>query len=336
MSIRKNGTRYLADFMIQGVRYRRQWHTVEEATAWEAELKKRIRLGMPYTELLEGTGDTITLGELAEKTMIRYWEGTSNEQQQRSNMNLLFKHYGENFDVSRLDVAAVDTYMLAMEKLGLAKATMNRRISCLSKILTFGVDRGFLATRPKIEQHKLSNSRLRFLTVEEEYEIVDALEAVGRDDFARFFEWQLDTGMRPIEARHIMKGAIREDPEHGWLVDLRKTKNNYPRTIWLTDRAYKAYVALSDEEYPFARFSEGRIASAWKFVRGALNEIDKEFVFYLTRHTCASRLVQRNVPLQIVKEWMGHKNFEMTLRYAKLTPVNMLDARNALEQSPIH
>ena len=67
-----------------------------------------------------------------------------------------------------------------------------------------------------------------------------------------------------------------------------------------------------------------------------INETDKEFVFYLTRHTCASRLVQRNVPLHIVKEWLGHRNFEMTLRYAKLTPTNMLDAKNALEQSHIH
>jgi len=102
MSIRKNGTRYMADFMIQGVRYRRQWHTVEEATAWEAELKKRIRLGMPYTELLEGTGDSITLGELADKTMVRYWEGTANEAAQRSNISLLLKHYGEGPHVETL------------------------------------------------------------------------------------------------------------------------------------------------------------------------------------------------------------------------------------------
>jgi integrase len=51
----------------------------------------------------------------------------------------------------------------------------------------------------------------------------------------------------------------------------------------------------------------------------------------MTRHTCASRLVQRNVPLQIVKEYMGHKTFDMTLRYAKLAPKNMLDAKLALE-----
>ena len=73
----------MADFMVKGVRYRRQWPTYEEAASWEAELKKRIRLGIPYTELLEGTGDFITLGELADKTIIRYWEGTANESTMR-------------------------------------------------------------------------------------------------------------------------------------------------------------------------------------------------------------------------------------------------------------
>ena len=99
MSIRKsvkNDNKFMADFMVKGVRYRRQWPTYEEAAAWESELKKRIRLGIPYTELLEGTGDSITLWELAEKTNTRYWEGTTYETKQRSALNKLINHYGHN------------------------------------------------------------------------------------------------------------------------------------------------------------------------------------------------------------------------------------------------
>ena len=110
MSIRTNGKKsdgFMADFMVKGVRYRRQWHTYEEAQSWEAELKKRLRLGLPYTELLEGTGDFITLGELCDKTMIRYWEGTSNEKAQRSNIKLLLEHYGQGYDVSQLDLSLI-------------------------------------------------------------------------------------------------------------------------------------------------------------------------------------------------------------------------------------
>jgi len=34
--------------------------------------------------------------------------------------------------------------------------------------------------------------------------------------------------------------------------------------------------------------------------------------------------------LLAVKDWMGHKNMQMTLRYAKLSPTNTLEARDAL------
>ncbi len=44
-------------------------------------------------------------------------------------------------------------------------------------------------------------------------------------------------------------------------------------------------------------------------------------------HTCASRLVQRGVPLKVVQEWMGHKAINMTMRYAHLAPANLLALR---------
>lgn len=332
MSTRKNGSRFMADFMVDGYRYRRQFPTSVEAEAWEADLKKRLRLGLPYAELLEAKGDSLTLGELLDKTLVRYWEGTPNERTSITNIRQLEEHFGADFPINRLDTAAVDDLVGAMEKRNLAASTINSRLATLSKAFTFAIDRGYVTNRPKIERKRVSNQRLRFLTEGEEHDIIDQLLADGRDAFARFFEWSVDTGMRPIEARHVTQTAVREDPDLGYVVDLRKTKNAYPRTIPLTNRAHKAYVALSDEFMPFARFTENKIRSNWKFVRECLNETDPEFVFYLTRHTCASRLVQRNVPLQIVKEWMGHKTFEMTLRYAKLSPKNMLDAKSALEQ----
>ena len=141
--------------------------------------------------------------------------------------------------------------------------------------------------------------------------------------------------MRPIEARSLPQTAVRFDRGLGcYIVDLRRTKNGVPRTVPLTARAHKAWQALSveDEHFPLSRFTEGVIRSNWKYVRDALNETDPEFVFYLTRHTCASRLVQKDVQLYVVKEWLGHKTFEMTMRYAKLSPRNMLDAKTALEQ----
>lgn len=333
MSVRQNGNKFLADFMYQGQRYRKQFVTSEEATAWEAELKKRLRLKLPFQELLDAQNGKLTIDELLAKTYERYWDKTANQATQVVNMRLINDHFGPDCVVEDIDASALDDFIGSMEKRGLAPSTINGRLATLSKAFSFAQDRGYIASKPKIERKKVSNQRMRFFSEEEEYNIIEVLRADGRDEFAYFIEWSLDTGIRPIESRHVTQGSVREDPKLGPLVDLRKTKNAYPRTIPLTQRALNAFHYLSNEFMPFARFTETNIRKHWRFVREALNDKDPEFVFYLTRHTCASRLVQRGVPLYVVKEWMGHKTYEMTMRYAKLSPQNMLDARIALEQA---
>tara|TARA_R110001606_G_scaffold87839_3_gene197948 strand:- start:297 stop:1304 length:1008 start_codon:yes stop_codon:yes gene_type:complete len=334
MSVRQNGNKFMADFMSNGVRHRQQFATTEEATAWESEFKKRIRLGLPYQELIDAKDGKITIDEVLAKTFVRYWEDTANESTQLGNIRLINEFFGATQPVEKINTIALDEFINAMEKKGLAASTINGRLATVSKALTYAQDRGYINSRPKIERKKVSNQRLRFFTEEEEYEMLEALRADGRDDFAHFVEWSIDTGMRPIESRNVPQTSIREDDELGYLIDLRKTKNAYPRTIPLTKRAHSAFATLSSEEFmPFAQFTESNIRKNWRFVREVMNDIDPEFVFYLTRHTCASRLVQRNVPLHVVKEWMGHRTYEMTLRYAKLTPRNFLDAKVALEQA---
>jgi len=56
-----------------------------------------------------------------------------------------------------------------------------------------------------------------------------------------------------------------------------------------------------------------------------------QFVPHCLRHTCASRLVQREVNLKVVQQWMGQKSIQITLRYAHLTPSNLMDAVQILE-----
>ena len=41
--------------------------------------------------------------------------------------------------------------------------------------------------------------------------------------------------------------------------------------------------------------------------------------------------MQRGVGLEVVRDWLGHKSFATTLRYAPLTPKNLLDAVPVLE-----
>ena len=56
-----------------------------------------------------------------------------------------------------------------------------------------------------------------------------------------------------------------------------------------------------------------------------------EASFHTLRHTAASWMVQAGRPLAEVKEILGHKNINTTLRYAHLAPEHLRDSMAALD-----
>ena len=135
--------------------------------------------------------------------------------------------------------------------------------------------------------------------------------------------------MRPSESRSIHRSDVREMENIGWIVDLRKSKNGDQRSIPLTKKATYA-LNMTTNSYPWAHMTEDKIRVEWKKVRQAMN-FGSDWVFYLTRHTCATRLLSKGINIKVVQNWMGHKDINMTLRYAKLVPNDLAQARNALE-----
>lgn len=333
MSVRVNHNKFLADFMIDGKRIKRQFDTELDAQAFEIETRRQHQYGKPI-EAIERE-KVFTLRQMLDKTFVKYWQDKPNEEVSSVNMKIIEGFFKPSTPISSITTERVDDFIMHLQAKGNAPSTVNSKLSTLSKCVRFAHDRGYIKVKPKIDRPKVgNNARLRFLSEAEEATIAEVIQS---GDFADFFIWMLDTGMRPSEARNLHTRNIRKDDALGWVVDVKIVKNvsgtTLPRTLPLTDRAVAAYKRLaevSDNERPFSSFTKAEIRKQWDIVRAILQNKEKDFVFYLTRHTCASRMVQRGVDITIVQKWMGHKNIQTTMIYAKLIPANLLDARDAL------
>ena len=338
MSVRINGSKFLADFMYRGKRHRRQFPTQIEAQAWETEMKRRIHLGIAIGDLVEGDGSPLTLRQVLDKCFERHWENSKNESQCLVNMKILEEHFGPDKPITEIDIVAVDDFIGSLRRKGRAPATINQKLATLSKAMTFAQERGYIKVKPSIQREKVgNNARNRFFTREEEAKMFEACDEYDMPMFKNWLIWSIDTGIRPEETRSVRRGDVRLDPNLGWVVDVNDVKDTRGttarRTVPLTDRAHQAFEeSICDSMFPFGIFSNKKRQQCWDNIREHLNEFSSDFVPYTARHTCATRLVQGGMNLKAVKEWMGHKTIDMTMKYVKLVPSDLVFGREALKK----
>ena len=137
---------------------------------------------------------------------------------------------------------------------------------------------------------------------------------------------------------------------------LHKTKTNESRQIPINDALEKLFADMRKEQGPGANhvftFAKGehklvgespvrgrkglapvpdRISSVRTAFASALRRAGiEDFRFHDLRHTFASHLVMRGVSIKAVQELLGHKNIQMTMRYAHLSQEHKKEAVNAL------
>lgn len=279
----------------------------------------------------------VTWNDLQRQAITRLWKGTKSEVTASVNTRSAVDFFGENNIVEDLSVKQIDDYVLHLEQKGNTNATINRKLSSLSKMLKFALDREYITKIPKIEKKKESNGRIRWLTDEEEKNLIGYFNETHRKDLCNLIVFLLETGARVGEALSVNWKDVDRNVVSFW-----DTKNNTPRSVPITR---KVAIALASQngaqteteetqkrDGPFCHIDYSEFHYLWQKAKNSLGfKDDDQFVPHCLRHTCASRLAQAGVPLITIKEFMGHKSIQVTMRYAHLAPNQLEKAREALE-----
>ncbi|MCC5858640.1 MAG: site-specific integrase [Ectothiorhodospiraceae bacterium] len=273
----------------------------------------------------------------AEETYKIHWEGTPNGVHYLQIIRALYRYFGEKTLVSRIDTEDVDAFIAYLRSAGNSNGTINRKLACLSKILTEAEIKGKIPKKPRIRRQREMVGRIRWLDDLEEAVLLQLLRQWELHDQADCVEVLIDTGMRPSELRRVM---VRDVDFEGGFVRVWETKNYEPRSIPMTSRVTAimarrvAQKQPRDVLFPYDKEWLRRHWDRARSVKGLMD--DPQFVPYVCRHTCASRLVKGGVPLGVIQKWMGHKSIQMTMRYAHLSPTDLLRGVPVLERHPVN
>lgn len=265
-----------------------------------------------------------TLDGVRSKLTVAGWNHT-----QAVYAQMIVKLFGKDILVSEVTTRHIDALRDHLLNKGRTKATVNRYMSALSKMLKYAFVRKEeydMKHMPHITWQNENNARLRWVTPKEEKEMVKIMSMPHRKPYLDFFLFLMDTGLRKSEALKLTKADIKYDEvsKIKYILVLA-TKNGTNRNVPLTDRARAIVEALVDgkeEEDVVFNHNYWTLQNQWDDMREIMGlEEDREFTLHALRHTYASRLAQSGrVDFHRIAVLMGHKTLAMTKRYSHLMP----------------
>ncbi len=213
-------------------------------------------------------------------------------------------------------------------------ATINRHFAYLKHMCALALNDGHIQRNPVIGVTFFPEvTKTRFLS---EAELL-RLQGVMKPEDWRLVALAIETGLRREEQFRLKWAQV--DLEHSYLV-LPMPKGGKTR-----------YVPLSEQAKTLLRSFDSVFTSAWVFPSVLDKEDDthpmdsRAFLrrafepalrqagitgasWHTLRHTAASRRIAVGVDLFSVKEILGHRSIQTTLRYSHLSPGHLQDAVN--------
>ncbi|HJQ24353.1 MAG TPA: site-specific integrase [Blastocatellia bacterium] len=319
MPVRKRGERWYFDITIRGQRYR---GVIPEArTKWQAkQAEARI-----LDEIWEGKyGDGLSrvrFSDFANEVYLA-WAETNKRSAKSDRLYLksLVRFFGNMMlgAISQIDVERYKRDRLACpvwKGRPRRPASVNRELSCLSKILRLACENGYIATTPRIKMLRENNQRIRYLSADEESQLMRVLE-IKHTNLRPLVILALNTGMRLGEITSLAWKQV--DFQRG-LIYLTNTKTGKDRAVPMNEDCRAVFDAVRGAGGAGERIFNNLpdVSSAfWKLCRQAKIE---DLRFHDLRHTFATRLADAGVDGFTIAALLGHSTIQMTARYTHPT-----------------
>jgi integrase len=324
---------------------------IRESTGQESKRLAEKILGKRKTEIAEERfldrqeRPRMTLSELCDWYWLHHgqylkWQGVQG-------MLLRFKRFFGNRPLVSVTAELIGEYVQERRSRDHVKPrTTNRDLQLLKLMFNRVIDakRWAKVLENPVCYVKLASEtdqRVRYLDQEEIRSLIDACD----EHIRPIVLTALRTGMRRGELFNLRWSDVNLKKR---FLFIRQSKNGEGRHVPISDDLARVMISLKSRakrghvfpSYLPRRGSRASGDATQPFVdiknsfRQALKAAGiRDFRFHHLRHTFASHLVMQGVDLNTVRELLGHKGLQMTLRYAHLSPAHNLGAIQLIDKA---
>ncbi|WP_345988713.1 site-specific integrase [Sulfurimonas sp. HSL1-2] len=320
--------------------------TVKDAFAKLIEMKYRLQ--HDEEPVLKG-------GRVAKIKLDDLWEkyfsyAKANKKSYLIDKQNYYKHIKPRFghkNVKGLSSLEFEKFKQDLMAKGLEAQTVKHQLTLIRTIINFAIKHNVLKnfTNPigggKVKMPDIDNKRQAYLTKEQAREILEVLKATHPLTY-HLTVLLLFTGARfsEITGASAQKNKTGMDTRLKWhdvnfennTIYFKKTKNGNDRHIamngilretmdYLYANRFDDNVICNSNGGIVLRMPDYFLAAVEIVIPGNRNRENKyKITAHSLRHTHASWLAEAGLDILQIKEQLGHKNIEMTMRYAHLIP----------------
>ena len=245
--------------------------------------------------------------------------------------NHLLPRFGGTL-LENITVLDVEKFKAELVGLGYQNKTVNNCLTVLRTILNAAVSWDFLLKSPQIKLLRVGPQEFRFLSFEESKEFIKICPPGWRP----MVVFALHTGLRIGELLALrwtnidLKAKLMRVRYSNWEGTIGTTKNGKIRDIPLNDLAlHSLKQVFSADDLVFGDKNGNPFTyrqANYALEKACRGTSFKGVQWHTLRHTFASHLAMRGVPLRAIQDLLGHSTQVMTERYAHLSPHISRDA----------
>lgn len=259
--------------------------------------------------------------------------------------------------VKNLKALDFENFKQSLISKGLSAQTVKHQLTLARMIINYAIKHEILKnfsnpiSNDKVKMPDIDNQRQAFLTKEQAKELLDILKSIDLNTY-HLTVLLLFTGARFSEVTGASSQKNKANREDGlkWqdinfdtnTIYFKKTKNGNARHIFINNILLETLKYLEENkkaDLVISTKTGGVILRMPSYFSTALENVipgnkkkdrQNKITAHSLRHTHASWLAMSGLDILQIKEQLGHKTLEMTLRYSHLVPNKRFEATKTL------
>lgn len=232
------------------------------------------------------------------------------------------EYFGSDTDIDKVTPMGIENFKLELKKMGYEGTTIACSLAKIKSAFIYAINNDKIKTNPfakvVIGRKTKDVEKLDF----EDVAVIRDKSFVGRLEQVRdLFLFQCYTALSYSDMANIVKSDIKEN-EGMYYIRKPRVKTKVVFFTVLTDEALEI---LHKYDYKLPILSNQKYNSYLKEI-GDICNIRMKLHSHLARHTAATMMLNKGLPIEVVARVLGHTNTQQTRHYAKLIDKSVLEA----------